>query len=129
MAGSGKYFELSEFLARSISVFDIGGNVRDIVVGDKVDLVVIEELLVDDPRGGIDDFIDPLAVLNTIRSLLTIENRGAFKALHVLLVTDTHDQVGVGEELFALFELTCVSIMEEVVNAIGIDPYNFILIH
>ena len=68
-----------------------GTAVGQVVVRHVVDVVLFEEVEADDPGAGADDLVDPLAVLEYLRSLLLRHHDLTFFRDSLLVATDTHN--------------------------------------
>jgi hypothetical protein len=89
-------------------------------MGNVMNVVFAEEINSDDPGARHNDLVDPATVLKNFRSLQLIHHNLPLLFNCLLVSADTHDQIGVREELFGLFENLGMANVIHVEYTIGI---------
>lgn len=84
-------------------------------------LVLVNEGLVDDPRGIADDFIHPAAVSERLVSLLIGHHSLSLVPMGHLITAAPDKQVNIRKHLLHLLQGTGMSIMEQVIDAVAVD--------
>lgn len=102
--------ELASGLDGLVNVVALVGAVWEIVVGNVVELVLLEELGGDDPRAVLNDLIDPFAVTEGLGALSGGHDGQTLALVRLVVASDADDQSGVGESLLGLFELAHVAV-------------------
>jgi hypothetical protein len=106
-----------------VQIVTIGGHVRRRVLSHEVDLVLFHELVGDLPRRVADDLVHIATVADRLKALDVCHHRPALERVCDFIVAGTNNKIDlrVGENVLGLHHLSGVSLVEEVVNAVGVD--------
>ena len=91
-----------------------------IVMCNVMDIFAFKEIDCDDPRARTNDFVDPLAVLEDLRSLLLSINNFTFLLDCLLVTTNAYDQIRMLKQFFSLFENLGMTDVVHVEHAVSI---------
>jgi hypothetical protein len=89
----------------------VGALVGFFVVGDVIDLILLEEGVVDDPRGIVDDLVDPAAVAGGFAALGMGHDGAALVLLAELVGADADEEVDLRKGELGLAELEGVPVV------------------
>ena len=93
------------FLDRLVDVVSFVRAIRDVIVCDVIDLVLLQEVYCDHPWTVFNDLIHPFAVPDGLCSFFSAQHSKTFSAMGFLVTRDAHKKVGVWERGLCLFEL------------------------
>lgn len=99
------------FLDRLVDVVTLIGAVRDIIVSDVVNLVLLEELDIDNPGAVFYNFIHPFAVSYGLGAFLSAQHSQTLAAMGLFVTSDADEKMDVGKSGLGLLELAHVSRM------------------
>ena len=95
--------EHAQTLDLEVNIFLADTSLREIIVGNVVNAFFSEEVYIDNPRTGAEDFVDPFAVLEDLTSLALVHHDLSLFSDGLFVATYPNDQVGVLEKLLSLF--------------------------
>lgn len=100
--------EFAGFFAWPIDIVRLLTDVGLIVVGNIVNVVLVQKLGGDDPWRILDNFINPFAVTESLCSFTVRQHSKTFPLVRFRIVWNADEEVGIGECLFGLFKLSHV---------------------
>ena len=98
------------FLDRLVDVVALIGAVRDVVVSNIVNLVLLEKLNIDNPGTVFYDLVDPFAMSHRLGAFLSAQDCQTLATVGLFVTGDTDEKMDVGEGGFGLLELAHVSV-------------------
>lgn len=110
--GSLGYQELSCFLAWPVDIIGLRRGVWLVVMGNIVDVVLLQELGSDNPRCILDNLVNPFAVTEGLSTLLISQYRETLALVGIYIVRYTNNEGCIRKSLLGLFQLSHVSQME-----------------
>jgi hypothetical protein len=114
--------EHAPLLDGAVDVVALVRAVRQVVVGHVVDVVLQQELGRDDPRTVLDDLVNPFAVAHALGALPGGQHREPLALVCLLVARHAHDEHNVGEGRLRLLQRAHVTDVEEVEDAVRVDP-------
>lgn len=97
------------FLDWLVDVVTLVGAVRNIVMGNVVNLVLLEELDIDNPGAVFYDFIHPFAVSYGLGAFLSAQHSETLAAMGLFVTSNADEKMDIGEGGLGLLELAHVS--------------------
>ena len=88
--------ELASLLYRLRDVGTLGGTVGKVVVGNVVEAVFVEKLGGDDPGAVLNDFVNPLAVAESLGTLHGGHDGQTFALVRLAVASDADNEGSVG---------------------------------
>jgi hypothetical protein len=101
--------ELAGNLDGLVNVVAFIGAIRQIIMGNVIELVLVEELGSDNPWAVFDNLIDPLAVTESLGTFSGRHNCQTLALMCFVIACDADNQCCVRESLLGLFELSHVA--------------------
>jgi hypothetical protein len=92
-----------------VNILAFISTIWNIIVSYIIEFMLFKEFFRDDPWTSFNNLVNPLAVSDSLSSLLSSQDSQALALMRLVIVSDAHDEIGIGKCLFGLLKLSHVS--------------------